>query len=206
VRLDPPVVDQPGQVLGRAVGAVGGKPRRVEIEVILNPLDHGACRPNVGLPDGPARLDVDDDGVIEIDQVVGGLGEQGVSLYGSCPLRRRIGPGHELRLDLARCPPGGIIERVEIFLYRPPGLGHGFPVDGLRPFRRALPVGVGPDQAGIDGEALTANQSFFDAAPHCRLEQLTKEIAVPETPVAVLGEARVIRNVALSSPRRQNQR
>jgi hypothetical protein len=33
-----------------------------------------------------------------------------------------------------------------------------------------LPVGLGLDQAGIDGKALAADQTFSDAAAHHRLE------------------------------------
>ena len=73
------------------------------------------------------------------------------------------------------------------------------PVDLLRPFRRALPVGVGPDQAGIDREALAADQPFLDAAPDRRLEQLAQEIAVAEAAVPVLREGRVVRHVALQA-------
>ena len=42
VRLDPALVHQPGEVLGRAVGTVGGEPCRPEPEPILRSFDHGA--------------------------------------------------------------------------------------------------------------------------------------------------------------------
>jgi hypothetical protein len=71
-------------------GAVGGHSFRIQAELILNPVDHGACRADLRLPDRAARLDIDDDGVVEVDQVVGGVGEEGMPLERSCPLRSRI--------------------------------------------------------------------------------------------------------------------
>ena len=199
VRLDPALMHQPGEHLGRAIGAVGGQPLRLEAEAILGALDHGACRADLGLADRTARLDIDDDGMVHVDQVVGGVGEEGVPLQRAGPLRRRIGPRDELRLHLARRAPGGIVQRVEILLHRAAGLGHRLPVDRFRPFRRALLVGVGPDQAGVDREAFAADQPFLDAAPHRRLEQLAQQIAVAEAAMPVLGEGRVVRNIALQA-------
>ena len=48
------------------------------------------------LPDGARGFDIDDHAVIGVDQVVGGVGEEGVSLVRAGPLGRRIGPqdGH----------------------------------------------------------------------------------------------------------------
>ncbi len=40
--LDPAPVHQPGEVLGRAVGAIGGEPGWPEAEALLRPVDHGA--------------------------------------------------------------------------------------------------------------------------------------------------------------------
>ena len=84
--------DQPGEHLGRAIGAVGGQPLGLEAEAVLGALDHGARRADLGLADRRGRLDVDDDGVVEVDQVVGGVGEEGVPLQRAGPVRRRIGP------------------------------------------------------------------------------------------------------------------
>jgi hypothetical protein len=58
----------------------------------LRAVDHGARGTDLGLSDGAAHFDIDDDCVIEINQVVGGIGEEGVTLQGASPLRCRIGP------------------------------------------------------------------------------------------------------------------
>jgi hypothetical protein len=50
----------------------------------------------------------------------------------------------------------------------------------------ALPVGVGLDHAGIDREALTADQPLSNAALYGRFEHPAQQIALPETAVPVL--------------------
>jgi hypothetical protein len=143
-------MDQPGEHLGRAIGAVGAEPLGIEPEAVLDPLDHGPRRPNLRLPDGAAGLDVDNDGVVEVDQVVRRVGEEGLALVRAGPLRGRIRPRDELWRRRARRAPGSIVERVEVLADRTPGRRQFLPVDFVRAVRRALPVGVGPDQAGID--------------------------------------------------------
>ena len=90
VRLDPALMHQPGEVLGRAIGGIGRQPFGIEAEAILGPVDHGACRADLRLPDRAARLDIDNDGMVEVDQVVGGVGEKGMALERPCPLRGGI--------------------------------------------------------------------------------------------------------------------
>jgi hypothetical protein len=196
MRLDPALMHQPGEVLGRAVGAIGGEPNRPEAEAFLGSLNHGSGRADLGLPDGATGLDIDDDGVVEVDQIVGGVSEEGVALQGSGPLRRRIGARDELRLRLAGRAPGGFVEGVEILADRAARPGEIVPIDRLGRFRRALLVGVGPDQAGIDRKAFAADEPFRDAAPNRRLEQFAQEITVTEAAMPVLREGRVIRDVA----------
>jgi len=186
MRLDPALVHQPGEVLGRAIGTVGGELGRPEAEALLRPVEHGAGRADFGLPDGTAGLDIDDDGVVEIDQIVGGIGEEGVTLQGPGPLRRRIGARDELRLDLAGRAPGGFVERVEILADRAPCAGEIVPVDRLGSFRGALLVRIGLDQAGIDREAFPTHEPLRDAAPDRRLEQLPQQVAPAGAAMPVL--------------------
>ena len=112
--LDAPLLDQPGKVLGRAKSAVGSWPLGIELEAILGAIDHRARGADLRLPDGSAGLDIDDDGMVEVDQIVGGIGKEGMALVGAGPLSGWIGPRHELRLHLAGRAPGRIVERVEI--------------------------------------------------------------------------------------------
>ena len=59
----------------RAVGRVGREPLGPEIVPLLDPFDHRACRPDLRLPDGRRRFYIHDYSVIEVDQIVGGVGE-----------------------------------------------------------------------------------------------------------------------------------
>ena len=131
VRLDPTLMHEPREHLGRTIRTVGGQPLRIEPEAILAAFDHRACRTDLGLADRAARLDVDDDGMVHVDQVVGGVGEERVALQRSGPLGSRIGARHELRLHLARCTPGGIVQRVEIL---------AAPIVGSRPMPSNRPA------------------------------------------------------------------
>ena len=80
VRLDAVLLDKPVEHRRRAVGAVGDQPLRVETEALHRSLHHGSRGADLGLADGAGRLDIDDDRVVGIDQVVRGIGEEGVAL------------------------------------------------------------------------------------------------------------------------------
>jgi hypothetical protein len=58
-------------------------------------------------------------------------------------------------------------------------------------------MSVGHDNAGVDCESLASHDPFFHTARHDALEQLTQEIALTKPAVAVLGEGRMIGNVAV---------
>jgi hypothetical protein len=71
VRLDPLVMSQPAEHLGRAVGGVADQSGGVESEGFERALDHAlGCR-HLGLPDRCRRFDIDDNRVVDIDQVIG---------------------------------------------------------------------------------------------------------------------------------------
>jgi hypothetical protein len=102
------------------------------------------------LPDSSRRLNIDDDRRLQVDQVVVGVGKEGMPFMSAGPLRGRIRPGDELRYRLAGCAPGGLIQGIEIFPDGSARPGNGFPVNIIRPGSRALLVGIGSNQAGID--------------------------------------------------------
>jgi len=106
------------------------------------------------------------------------------------PSRCRVGGRHELRGNLSRCSERGIIENGQILIDRST---RRLRRKSLVAFDPLLPVGIGLDQARINCEAFTADQSLFNAAPQDALEHATKEIALPEPAMPVLGERRVIR-------------
>src|SRR5437868_11120276 len=90
VWLDPAFTNQPPEHLGRAIGAVRGHSFGIETELILDPIDHRARRADLRLPDRAARLDIDNDTVVEIDQVIDGVSEEGVPFECAGPLCGRI--------------------------------------------------------------------------------------------------------------------
>ena len=122
-----------------------------------------------------------------------------MSFVSAGPLCRWIRPGDELRYRLARRAPGGLIQGVEIFPDGSSRPGDGLPVNIVRPGGRALLVGIGGNQAGIDRKSGSLDQPFCQAAPDHRLEQLSEQIAIPEAAMPILREARVIRHLAVET-------
>jgi hypothetical protein len=60
-------------------------------------------------------FDIDDYAVVGIDQIVGGIGEEGIPLVRARPLGRRIRSGNELRRDRGGRAERRVVERREIF-------------------------------------------------------------------------------------------
>src|SRR5215510_494334 len=69
----------------------------------------------------------------------------------------------------------------------------------LRSWHRALLVGVGHDQAGIDGKAFATNQACVDARLHHALEHAAEDVAVTETLIAGTRECRVVGDLVLDA-------
>jgi hypothetical protein len=65
-------------------------PARAEAIEGLRSVDHGTGSTNLGLTNGTAGLDIEDDRVRSIDQIVGGIGEEGRPAQRACPLGCRI--------------------------------------------------------------------------------------------------------------------
>src|SRR5690606_7823521 len=133
------------KVLGRAIRTVRGEALGLEAEALGGPVEHGARGADLGLTDRPARLDIEDDRVVGVDQVVGGIGEEGVALVGAGPLRRRVGRRDELRGDLASSTEGGIVESSQILTDGVACFGSRRIDLPLLPWYGALLVGVGGD-------------------------------------------------------------
>src|ERR1700693_5661770 len=171
MRRDVLFLHQPGEDLRRSVGFVGAKPPWLQTEAGLRSVEHGLGRTNLGWPADACRLDIDDDRRLEVDQIVVGVGKEGVPLVSARPLRRGVRRRDELRNNLAGRAPGGVIERVEIFPHGAPRRRPLLPIDLIGACKRALLVGVSRDQAGVDGETFTADQALGDRALHHQLEE-----------------------------------
>src|SRR5215475_8262146 len=191
MRLDAMLVDQPADHLSRAVSAVAHEFGRIEVEALHRTFDHAFGGEELGLSDRRGCFDIDDDRVLGVDQIVGRVAEEGLPAMGAGPTRRRVGGRYELRGDLGCCSERGIIEDSQILIDRSAGsLRWKSPVA----FDPLLSIGIGFDQARVNGKSFTADQPFLNTAAQDALEHSTEEIALPEAAMPVLGERRVIRH------------
>src|SRR5262245_23240066 len=85
------LVDRAAEHLGRAISAVTEEPARIEIEPFERALNHAFGSQHLRLPDCRGRLDIDDDRVLDVDQVVRRVGEEGLAAVRPCPARRWVG-------------------------------------------------------------------------------------------------------------------
>jgi hypothetical protein len=124
--------------------------------------------------------------VVGIDQIVGGIGEEGMPLVRAGPLGCRIGSRDELRRHRRRSPKSRIIQSRKIFarganrvvldLLRLPVLARN----------RALLVGVGGDEAGIDRKSIGADQALRHASLNDALEKMAQRVALAKSTMPVL--------------------
>src|ERR1700690_3859886 len=168
MRFDAMLIDQPAEHVGRAIGTVAHKLDGMQTEAFHRAFDHALRSQNLGLPDRSGRFDIDDDRVVDIDQIVGGVSEEGLSAMGSGPARRRIGRRDELWRNLGRRTERSIVENGQILFY---GASRSLRRKSLLALYTFLPVRLRLDQAGIDRKSLAADQALIDAAPqHCLKE------------------------------------
>ena len=80
---------------------------RIQIEAFHRAFDHAFCGQDLGPPDRGRRLDINDDPVVDIDQVVSGIGEERLTM-GTGPSRSRIG---QLGHHVGGSTEGSIVER-----------------------------------------------------------------------------------------------
>ena len=108
----------PACSIGRSIR---GQHPRVQVETLPGSRQHVAHGADFGLPDRCGGLHVDDGRIVQIDQVVGAIGEEGSVPAGSGEPRGGVGGRDRLRF-YGRCgAKSGAVERVEIFLRRSAG-------------------------------------------------------------------------------------
>jgi hypothetical protein len=169
----------------------------LQAETLLGSVNHGARGTDFGLPNGAAGLDIEDDRVLGIDQIIGGVGEERVALVSTGPLRRRIGWRDELGLDRAGCTESGGVQGCQILTHGMPGILAEIVDVVAIAWNRTLLVGIGSDQAGIDSKPFATHQALTQAPVHHRLEQVPQDIALTEAAMPVAREGRVIRHLAV---------
>ncbi|CCB66471.1 protein of unknown function [Hyphomicrobium sp. MC1] len=132
--------------------------------------------------------------MLGIDQIVVGIGKDRLALLRASPLGRRIRCCDELRRDWRRLAVRGIIEGFKILPHRASrrrGIDIFVP---LRTWLRAALVGIGLDEAGVDGETFPAHQARSDTSCDHAFEHNAEHIAVAEAFVTGTRECRVIGN------------
>src|SRR5277367_2274337 len=77
VRLDPALVHQPTDHIGRAVASIRDQARRSEVELFSRSVEHGFGRANFRLADGCRRLDIHNHCMLQVDEIVVGVGITG---------------------------------------------------------------------------------------------------------------------------------
>jgi hypothetical protein len=137
---------------------------------------------------------IDNDRVVDIDQIVGGVSKEGLSAMGSGPTGRRIGRRDELGRDFGRRPESSVVKPSQILLNSP---ACGFRRKPFLTLDPLLPVGIRLDQAGIDRKAFAADQTLSDAALQDCLKDAPQEIALAETAMSILREGGMIGDMAV---------
>src|ERR1035437_8894786 len=178
------LLDQPVQHRSCSVSGIGHKPLRLETEALLGSLDHGPCRADLGLANGPGGLDVNDDAELHVDEIVVRVSEECRSLVSAGPLGRGIGRRDELRDNFAGGAPRSIVEGRQILLYRPAGLRWITIIAPVLTRDRTLLIGVRLDQACIYGKAFATNQTGRNACLDDPFKHTTENISFAESLVA----------------------
>src|SRR5580658_10327152 len=112
---------------------------------MVHSVDHGLGCCYLGLPDGGRRFDIDNDRVIEINQIVGGIGEECQATMGTGPAGGWVGWRQVFWRNLRRGAKGSIVEDSEILINGP---ARHLGWKPLKSFHSFLAIGVGLDQAG----------------------------------------------------------
>jgi hypothetical protein len=92
-----------------------------------------------------------------------------------------------------------LLQRLQVFMHCACTEVRVAPVDRLIARNAATSVGIGLHDARIDRKPLTANQTFRHATLDNALEYVSEHITFPEATVAILREARVIRNLVFQA-------
>jgi hypothetical protein len=97
MRLDSALVHEPPNHLGRAVTRIGDQARRSDFELFGRAVEHHLGRADFGLANGRRRLDVHDHCMLQIDEIVVGIGITGDGVG-----RSGVGPASTLAFCVAK--------------------------------------------------------------------------------------------------------
>ena len=120
----------------------------IKIEAIDRAFYHAFCGQDLGLPDRDCRFDINNNAVVDIDQIVGGISEECLSAMGSGPSRCRIGRRDRTWSTTSVAAPKASSSSTAIYsLTARPVASGGSPFSPSLPFRR---LASRLDQTGID--------------------------------------------------------
>lgn len=150
MRLDGFLFRHPAQHLASAVSGIANQSLQLETEALLDTLDQGFDRVHFLDPVRSGGHHVDDCADLDNDQIVGRIGIERRTSRNCCPLRTWIRQGKILR-DFGLWV--GFIKGIPI-------LADGTVDRGVRPVclgarYSTLPIGIGLDHTGVDGETFT---------------------------------------------------
>jgi hypothetical protein len=91
MRLDPALLHEPPDHIGRAVAPIGDHARQGEVELFSRSVEHGFGRANFRLANGCRRLDIHNHCMLQIDEIVVGVGITGDRVGPKRCSGRRIG-------------------------------------------------------------------------------------------------------------------
>src|ERR1700712_3861259 len=193
------LLDQPVQHRSGSVSGIADKPLRLEAKALLCSLDHGLRRADLGLANGAGGLDIDDDAELHINQIIVGVSEECRPLVSAGPLGRGIGRRDELRDDVAGRTPRRFVEGRQILLHGAAGPRRIAILVPILTCDRTLLIGVGLDQARIDGKAFAANQTGRNTCLDDPFEHATETVSIAEALVAGARKCRMIRDSILDT-------
>lgn len=153
MRLNTAILHQPPEHVCVTIGRIGSKALGMQGKAILRTIQHKPHRADFGLTDRHGGLD--------IDKVIGAVGEKGSVALGACLTRCGIRRGDRFWLHRRCRSEGAVIEGFEIFLRRTT-----YEIR-RRPFVEvdlAITAGVGPDEGTVCAGSLSPHKPFRDAA------------------------------------------
>src|SRR6516225_2572113 len=205
MRLDLLLIDNPVERVSRAIGRVAGKIGGLDTETPLRALDHGLSCSDLCLPNGAGRFDIHDDAELNVDEIIVRVGEERWPAHRAGPLRGWIGRRDKFRRRLACRAKRRIVQSCQILLHGAAGAMRIARLVPLRSGDRSLLVGVRHDQARIDCEPFTADQSGRNTGLNDTLKYLPKHITLAEPLMTGTGRRRCRWRMAASSHARQER-
>src|ERR1700730_13874912 len=197
VRDDFLLLDQPAEELARPIGCVRGEPPRPQIEALFCSIQHRLGRGNFIVGASRRRLDIDDHGILDVDEVVQPISELHALVGLGCPcrlwVRRRDHLGRLARITALSFARGSTALIWGIAFSR----RFGFECHKILSHRTLLPLLLSPIEFIRRLAVITARVRLHDARIHGNPSPLTR----PVTIAAMTTRSKIWRRISLSRNR-----